>query len=207
MKRFNITLLVSLVLVFTSCIKQLEKKFEGNTVAEIDAVPLNSNAAGLTYPILAYNLTQAGGVPTATGRDSTLRRLSGTVKVRINLVGPQMATEQTVGYKIFTSPVTSYSFPATLLFSSAAGTAGRQTPATAAGTLTILDAVSGTHYATLSGKATFPANSSFAFIDINVLNPGATAGQGRFLGIRLDSTGSIMPNPNYSTLGLVIDQR
>ncbi len=54
---------------------------------------------------------------------------------------------------------------------------------------------------------TIPANSSFGYIDINIINAGATAGQARFVGIQLDSTGSLMPNPNYNKLGLTIDQR
>jgi len=59
----------------------------------------------------------------------------------------------------------------------------------------------------LSGKVTIPANSSFGYIDITILNPGPTAGQARFIGIQLDSTGTVLPSPNYNKVGLVIDQR
>lgn len=181
--------------LLTSCVKQLEKAYTGPTVVEIDAAPLNSNFTGVTYPILTR--IPADGIPVRTV-DSTLRRFSGTVKLRVNLVGPQVNQEQTIGYKIFSSPITSISFPAT-----AAG----QTPATAAGTLSIVDALAGTHFTALSGKCTIPANSSYGFINIPVLNVAATAGQGRFLGIQLDSTGTLRPNPNYNRIGLVIDQR
>ncbi len=183
------------MLMLTSCIKQLDKAFTGKTVVEIDASPLNSNFAGVTYPIITR--IPSDGVPVRT-IDSTLRRFSGTVKLRVNLVGPQVAQEQTIGYKIFNSPTASISFPAT---------ASGQTPATSAGTLTVMDAVAGTHFTALSGKCTIPANSSFGYIDIPVRNAGATALQGRFIGIQLDSTGSLMPNPNYCRIGMVIDQR
>jgi hypothetical protein len=183
------------MLLLTSCIKQLEKAFTGATVVEIDAAVLNSNATGVTYPIITR--IPPAGIPLRTA-DSTLRRWSGTVKVRVNLVGPQVAQEQTIGYKIFTSPITSISFPAT---------ATGQTPTAAAGTLSVLNALAGTHFTALSGKCTIPANSSFGFIDLPVINAGTTAAQGRFVGIQLDSTGTLMPNPNYARIGMVIDQR
>jgi hypothetical protein len=96
------------------------------------------------------------------------------------------------------SPITSLAFPAT--------PAG-QTPAAASGTLTVQNAVSGTHYTALSGLCTIPKDSSFGYINIQILNAGATAGQARFLGIQLDSSGTLKPNPNYNKIGLTIDQR
>jgi hypothetical protein len=196
MKKQSIYLLAGIAaLVFSSCIKQIDKTFKGATVVEIDATPLNSVASGQTYPILTRIARH--GIPVATA-DSTLRRLNGTVRIRLNLVGPQTGTDQTIGYKIFGSPITSISFPAT---------ATGQTPSRAAGTLTVSSGVSGTHFAALSGLCTIPANSSFGYIDVAILDAGATAGQARFLGIQLDSAGSLKPNPNYNKLGLVIDQR
>lgn len=183
------------MMLLTSCIKQIDKAFTGKTVVEIDAAPLNSNFTGVTYPIITR--IPPAGIPLRTA-DSTLRRLSGTVMVRVNLVGPQVAQEQTIGYKIFNSPIASISFPAT---------ATGQTPTAAAGTLSVVDALAGTHFTALSGKCIIPANSSFGFIEIPVRNAGATAAQGRFIGIQLDSTGSLMPNPNYARIGMVIDQR
>jgi hypothetical protein len=203
MKKYCYIGIILAVVTFSSCIKQLEKKFTGTTVAEIDATVLNSVAAGVTFPILTR--IPPAGRPVSTTVDSTLRRWSGTVKIRINLVGPQSGQEQTVGYTIFNSPITSVAFPATLTATQAPPTG--QTPAQPAATLAVTDAVAGTHFAPLSGKAVFPANSSFAFIDLNVLNNGAAAGQARFLGIRLDSSGTVMPSVNYRSLGLVIDQR
>jgi hypothetical protein len=181
-----------------SCIKQIEKKFTGNPVAEIDAAPLNSANATAGYPVLTRIPPDA--IPLRT-TDSTLRRLNGPsiVKIRVNLVGPQTNVSQTIGYKVMTSsPITSIAFPAT---------ATGQTPSRAAATLTVQNALAGTHYTALSGICTIPPNSSFGYIDIPILDPGATAGQARFLGIQLDSSGTLKPNPNYNKIGLAIDQR
>jgi hypothetical protein len=197
MKRFllNISLLLALSVVYTSCIKQTEKVFTGEPVAELDAAVLNSNTAGVTYPIITRHVPF--GFPLATA-DSTIRRISRMVRLRINLVGPHMSEDQTVGYKLFTSPITSIAFPAT---------ATGQTPTRAAGTLAVSDAVAGTHFTALSGKATIPKGTSFAFIDIPLIEGVAVAGQGRFIGIELDNTGTIKANPNYNKIGVVIDLR
>lgn len=182
------------VFSFVGCIKNDDKIFAGSQ-AEIDATSWNSNAAGLTYPLL----TRVPRFDFVTGStDSTLRRTAGTVRVRVNLIGAPSKSSQTVGYQVFSTPISTVAFPATI--------AG-QTPAAAAGTLTVLDAVPGTHYAPLSGKVTIPADSSFGYISVQVLNAGPTAGQARFIGIRLDSTGTLRPAVNYSQLGLIIDQR
>ena len=195
MKKLSNILFIGLALFLSSCIKQLDKKYEGPTVAELDAAVLNSNTTGVTYPILTRQARH--GVPVATS-DSTIRRLSGTFRLRVNLVGPQSGTDQTVGYKIFNSPITTVSFPAT---------PSGQTPSQGSGTLTVSNAVAGTHFTALSGTVTIPAKSSFGFIEIPIRNAGAAAGQARFIGIQLDSTGTVKPNPNYARIGVVIDQR
>ncbi|MES2881712.1 MAG: hypothetical protein V4676_06160 [Bacteroidota bacterium] len=189
------TLFIGITVALFSCIKQSEKTFTGNTVVELDAAVLNATATGVTYPILTRKALH--GVPVAT-TDSTLRRFTGLVRLRINLVGPQSNKDETIGYKIFGSPITSIAFPAT---------ATGQTPSQALGTLAVSSAVSGTHFSPLNGVVTIPAKSSFGFIDLQVVNGAATAGQARFLGIQLDSSGTIKPNPNYNKIGLVIDQR
>lgn len=224
-KSLKISIFVAFVFTITSCIKQIEKQFTGTSVAEIDAAVLNANFAAAGYPVLARyprpglpinttNSTSSCEIPQA---DSTLRRLGlgRTVSIRVNLVGPQSTEERTVGYRILTSsPITTFDFPATVAtVTTSAATCGTsaifaaQLPAVAAGTLAISNAVSGTHFGALSGKVTIPANSSFGNIQIQLLNSIASAGQGRFLGIQLDSTGTILPSLNYRTLGLVIDQR
>jgi len=194
----NTLLLTGIIclLIFTSCIKQIDKTFQGNPVAEIDPAVLNSLNATTGYPVLTR--IPAFGIPLRTA-DSTLRRLNGTVRIRINLVGPQSDQPQTVGYKVITSSaLTSILFPAT---------ATGQIPSAASATLSILDAVAGTHFDALSGSVNIPPQSSFGYIDVALKQATATAGQGRFLAIQLDSTGSLKPNPNYRIVGLVIDQR
>ncbi len=203
MKKY-ISLLTISALLFAGCIKN-DPVIYTSSVAEIDATALNANAAGLTYPIMTRILRD--GRATSTTADSTLRRYAQTVKIRINLVGPQSKKDETVGYETFSSPITTFAFPATLLFTSAVGTPGKQQPGSPAAVLAISSAEAGTNYAALSGKVTIPANSSFGYIDLSVLPTASTAGQGRFVGIRLNASGSIKPSVNYSQLGLIIDQR
>ena len=165
-------------------------------MVEIDPTVLNSANATAGYPVLTR--IPAEGIPLRTA-DSTLRRLNGIIRVRVNLVGPQSDQAQTIGYKVLTaSPITSVSFPAT---------ATGQTPSAAAATLAVTNAVAGTHYTSLSGSCTIAAKSSYGYIEIPIINGGATAGQARFLGIQLDSSGTLKPNPNYNKIGLAIDQR
>ena len=184
------------ILALSSCIKQIDKTFQGQTVVEIDPTVLNSANATAGYPVLTR--IPAEGIPLRTA-DSTLRRLNGIIRVRLNLVGPQLDQAQTIGYKILTaSPITSVSFPAT---------ATGQSPSAAAATLTVTNAVAGTHYTALSGSCTIAPKSSYGYIEIPIINGGATAGQARFLGIQLDSSGTLKPNPNYNKIGLAIDQR
>jgi hypothetical protein len=123
----NFLFLSLATLIFSSCIKQIDKTFQGKTVVEIDATPLNSTAVGVNYPILTRVVPQ--GRPISTTVDSTLRRFADTVRVRVNLVGPQSAKEETVGYTTVGSPITSIAFPATIT---------GQTPSRTAGTLAVL---------------------------------------------------------------------
>lgn len=183
-------------LLLASCIKQVDKIYTGDSKVEIDAAPLNSNAVGVSFPIFTRHMP--AGRPISTSVDSTIRRIGNSINIRLNLVGKQSAKEETVGYKIVSSPITSISFPATI---------SGQVPSMGSGTLTVSDAVAGTHFTALSGKAVIPANSSFGFITIPILNAGASAGQARYIGIKLDSTGTLLPSVNYMQIGVVIDQR
>ncbi len=191
-----IALAVYLLTGLTGCIKNDPVVFKEQQV-EFDATTWNANSAGLTYPILG-RIPGYGRVANTT--DSTLRRYPQTIKIRINLIGGgQLSKAETVGYETFTSPITSFSMPATI---------SGQTPIATGGTLIVSDAVLGTHYAPLSSSTfTFPANSSFAFLEIQILNPGSTPATGRFIGLRLNNNGTLKRAINYSELGLVIDQR
>jgi hypothetical protein len=195
-KVFSMTAIaVSIIISFTGCIKNDPVLVEGRQV-EFDATSWNANAVGLTYPIMGRN---PGYGRVANTGDSTLRRYPQTLRIRINLIGAQLTSAETVGYEVTTtSPITSFAMPATIT---------GQTPAATAATLVVSNAVAGTHYTTLSGNLTFPINSSFAFLDIPILSPAATAGEARYIGLKLNNNGSLKAAVNYSELGLVIDQR
>lgn len=193
----KLVLYLCLPLALSSCIKQLEKKFTGETVVEIDAAPLNSNASGADYPVLTR--IPVGSRPLSNSLDSTIRRYNGSIQIRVNLVGPQSSSDQTVGYTVFSqSPVATVSF---------AATRSGQTPSRSAGTLNVLEAQAGVHYQALTGTVTIPANSSYGYITINILDAGATPAEARFLGIQLNNSGTLKPNPNYDQIGIAIDQR
>jgi len=66
-------------------------------------------------------------------------------------------------------------------------------------------AVQGTHYATFSGTGTIPANTSFGYITINILDPGATSGS-KILVLGLTDNENFKANTNYAKIGLSIAQ-
>ncbi len=222
----KIGLCLTSLLFFLGCIKQIEKQYSEVPLAEIDAAVLNSVATGVNYPIIARyprpgfpinttNSTTSCSIPQA---DSTLRRLvaARTVSIRVNLIGAQSSEDRVVGYRILTaSPITTFAFPATVAAvtttTASCGALARtfpgQVPVAAAATLNVTNATPGVEYTALTGKVTIPANSSYGNIQIQLLNPAASVGQARFLGIQLDSSGTILPSLNYRTIGLVIDQR
>lgn len=192
----SVCAIASLFLV--GCIKNDPVVFNG-ALAEFDAASYNANSLGVVYPIIP-RVPVFGRVAGTT--DSTLRRYAQTVRLRINLIGPQSAKAETVGYETFASPLIapadSLVFPATIT---------GQTPAAASAKLKVFTAVSGSDYSALSGTVTIPANSSFGYLDVPLLAKSATPGTARFIGLRLNNNGSIKPSVNYSEVGLLIDQR
>ena len=84
MKKTNLFIVILITLVsLSSCVKN-DPVISNSSVAEFDATALNSNAAGVTYPIIG-RIPGYGRV--ANTLDSSLRRYLQTVKLRINLVG------------------------------------------------------------------------------------------------------------------------
>ena len=209
MKKIVPIIIIAFIFLLGGCIKN-KPVIVQDRLAEFDATSWNANFVGVTYPVLG-RIPPYGRV--ANSSDSTIRRYPQSIKIRVNLNGPQSTKDETVGYDIFTSPTTVFSMPATGSCAPANFPATcpsgpyAQTPAAAGATLTVRDAVAGTHFTALSGTVTIPANSSFGYIDLQILNPGATAGEGRFIGFTLNNKGSIPASINYSQLGLVIDQR
>ena len=105
MKKYSFLVYISLVsLLFSSCIKEDVKTYQGGTVVEFDAAVFNSVAAGFTYPIL----TRASGYGRAVSTsDASITRTSGQVKLRVNLVGPQRSTVEVISYQVLTVTPTS----------------------------------------------------------------------------------------------------
>lgn len=206
-------LLLLVIILFTGCIKNDPVIFR-DLIAEFDATSYNSNSvgftSGLTYPILGRN---PGYGRVANTTDSTVRRFAQTLKLRVNLVGPQSTKDETVGYDIFSSPLVFFNMPGTASCSPAnfpviCPVAFTQTPAQAGGTVGVMDAVPGVDYnLTSKGTITIPANSSFGFLNVDILTTAPTSGTGRFIGLRLNNSGSVKASLNYSELGLVIDKR
>lgn len=173
MKNIKIYIIALTSLLFSSCMKSDRVVFT-DTIFEWDA-GLNSKASGLDYPILvrvpAYNKV-------VTNSDPAINRMSGTIKFRVNLVGPQRATETTVTYRVV--PLT----------------ANTATP-------TIQPAVQGTHFNTAT---TFivPANSSFGEVVVDIINPGVSSTISRDLVLEIMSSDNVKPSENYKRLGIRI---
>jgi len=196
--KYSLIILVA-VLFFSSCIKN-EPRILREQLVEFDATSFNNNSLGfastINFPILGRN---PGFGRASNTTDSTIRRFAQTLRIRVNLIGPQSSKDETVGFEIFGTPIITFSQPAT---------ASGQTPSASGATLGIFDAVPGVDYAIPASKAlTIPANSSFGFLDLQILASPAAPGTGRFIGLRLNNTGSLKVSVNFSELGLVIDKR
>jgi len=103
--KYYTIVLALLVAGLSSCIKDEPIVLQGSSV-EFDAATYNVNAAGLTYPIIT-RLVRYGEA--SNNADPLLTRLSGLVKFRINLVGPQRSTATTVTYQVVATGTTAVS--------------------------------------------------------------------------------------------------
>jgi hypothetical protein len=186
MKKLSIILLVFMAVFASSCIKNKDIIFE-DAVVEIDPAAYNANFVGLTYPIL-FRIPGQGRATSSGFSDPFINRATGVFLVRINLVGAQRNAPVNVTYRIIPVPVNSSNgFNGSAL-------------------LNTFNAVAGTHYETLSGTTTIPANSSFGFISVKTINPGVSASEGRLLGIELTG-GDVRVSENYKSSAFAIDQR
>jgi hypothetical protein len=96
MKRiFFITTIIA-AFALNGCIKNDPVIYNG-TVIEFDAAIWNANAAGLTYPILTR--VPAQGIATGSSQP-TLTRTSGTIQLRVNLVGAQRSSPINFTYQV-----------------------------------------------------------------------------------------------------------
>ena len=180
MKRSYFALVILLSIVFSGCIKNEEVIYKRNAVVEFDAATWNSNAAGVTYPILTrlpgYGraVINPSGNPPTNNPDPLISRTSGTIKLRVNLVGPQRPTDTEMTYEIMPSLTTA-----------------RPT----------------VHYAPITGKYIIPANSSFGEITIQLLNPLTSSSTTRDLALQLISGPEIYASDNYKVIVLRISQQ
>ena len=182
--KITFAIVIFSLLFFSACIKNDQVLFT-DTQAEFDAASWNANAAGLTYP-LSIRVPGFGRV-TSTA-DPLLKRTSGTILLRVNLVGAISKTDRTVDYTVFDPPITSVQYSSTIILDAS-------------------PAVAGVHYTALPGTLTVPADSTWGYIQIPILDPGATAGQTRILGLELITNSGIKAMENYKRIALSIDQR
>jgi len=179
----------SSVLFLASCIKQDSKEFSGQSLVEFDAAVMNAPATGKDFPLVTRK--PQGGLPVRASAptgvtvcppynscvDTVISRANatvfpgGVVMFRVNLVGPQSGTAQTIPYTVVAGETT---------------------------------AVAGTHYTT-SGNVVIPANSSFGWLAVTILQPAASATPVDLV-LELQGAGNIKPSQNYKRLGIRIAQ-
>jgi hypothetical protein len=93
-------LLAALVLIFTGCTKLNEPIFTDGLI-EFDAAAYHSKAVGFPFPLL-NRVPRGFGRATSTAMDpvTTTRTTTDTVRMRINLVGPQRTSAETVTVRV-----------------------------------------------------------------------------------------------------------
>jgi len=96
MKRIFFIITIAAAFVLNGCIKNEDVIWKGSQI-EFDAAIWNSNGAGLTYPILTR--VPAQGTATGSGQP-TLTRTSGSVQIRVNLVGAQRSSPTNFTYQV-----------------------------------------------------------------------------------------------------------
>ena len=154
--------------MMTGCIKNEIATFTGAQI-EWDAAAWNANAAGLTYPMMIRVPIYGFATPTSA---PAITRTTGTVRLRVNVIGAQAGTDRTFTIK-FNANESS--------------------------------AVQGTHFALPSTTGTIKANESFGFIDVQILNAGASTGS-RTVVLELVESTDLKPATNYAKVGLSISQ-
>jgi len=107
MKKYIIQTLfiIATMFSFTGCIKQdniLIKELQ----VEFDAASWNARGAGVTYPIITR--LPPYGMPLAA-TDPLITRASGTIRFRVNLIGAQQDTQQTLNFSVVATGTTAVS--------------------------------------------------------------------------------------------------
>jgi hypothetical protein len=95
MKKLLIIFAAATSLLSTGCIKNDIATFTDAQI-EWDAATWNANATGLTYPLMirvpVYNFATTTAAPLIT-------RSTGTIRLRVNLIGAQTATDRSFTFK------------------------------------------------------------------------------------------------------------
>ncbi len=102
MKKLLIVISSGLMLMLTGCIKNDIATYTNQTI-EWDAAAWNANTSPFTYPMMTR--VPIFGFATGTSAPS-LTRASGTIRLRVNLVGAQAATDRTFAYQFSQSEST-----------------------------------------------------------------------------------------------------
>jgi hypothetical protein len=107
MKKLALSTFIFIATLFTmvGCIKQNDLTFKGLQV-EFDAASWNARGAGVTWPVLSR--VPPYGMPVAAA-DPLITRASGTIRFRVNLIGAQQATAQTINYSVVAASTTAVS--------------------------------------------------------------------------------------------------
>jgi hypothetical protein len=100
MNKFKIYFFALITLLLSSCIEQDELLFE-DSVVEFDASTWEAKSVvgGVAKNYLLLTRVPKYGWPTTTA-DPLIARTSGTVKLRVNLVGAQRSTAEEVTFKV-----------------------------------------------------------------------------------------------------------
>lgn len=189
MKKNILFIFSILALSLSGCIKENKVIFE-DSKAEFDVASYNARFGATDFP-LAIRVPPEGRAFLAI--DPFVTRASTGVRFRVNLIGAQRGGPATVKYRTFSVGAT------------AGATVTYGAPVSA--TLPISDAVAGTHYTALSGTVTIPANSSFGYIDIPIINSGISVNETRSIGLELIDGGDISVSMNYRKVVLLISQK
>lgn len=160
MRKIISYLLLAPVLL-ASCTKEIQGDYSAKTFVEFDANIFNAPVSPYSYTVVTRNVPF--GYASATSYP-LITRSSGTIKLRVNLVGRELSgKEQVITYKVITT-VTPTS-PNAL-------------------------AVSGTHFTT-TGTVTIPGNSLFGELTINVINPGTSSTTPREVHLELEGNENV----------------
>ncbi|GAB3199127.1 hypothetical protein ABID22_001804 [Pontibacter aydingkolensis] len=176
MKKILFIFIALIAFSATSCIENEDIVFKGELV-ELDAATWNANTAGKDYPALTRVPGENRVIVTST--DPLISRTSGKIKLRVNLVGAQVDTDQEIRYEIVPNETW------------------------VSGTNNAQPAIEGTHFKT-GRTMVIPANSSFGYIEVEILNPGTALDTQKLILIELQGNDRIKPSKNEKRVGLVI---